>query len=461
MLSQSSKNPQPLLRQSRSNSLWFERIMAIAALINLLLVLFDLSYIPWRDLYLRQFPQFTQWYGTQFKGIEPHRSTETYLRTIKALENQVASTGLRSPQTEVLLSNLRSQSAEMIDENPFEGAGKAGTLERIKRRMRDRMEVVSSKQAFINFWNAEYLSQSGWTDSISFFDRRIAPLVATNYYRGIGENGEPIDLFWQIDLGFVALFAVELLARTFYLSHRPKKKDQQTLWRATWLDTLVWRWYDLLLLLPFWRWLRVIPVVTRLNQAQLINLNPLNASVAHGVVSAFATEITEAVVLQVIDQVQELLRQGAIARWLIQGGRQYIDLNGIDEGAAITKHLTMVMVDQVLPQIRPDLDALMQHILTRVLNTSPLYAGLQHLPGASEISSRVTQQIVSEATNNTQRALKSALEDEVGAKLFERLIVQLGAAFQTEVQRNPALTEIQSLAIALLEEVKINYVKQD
>jgi len=434
--------------------------MAIVALINLLLVLFDLSYIPWRDFYLRQFPQVTVWYGERWKGIEPHRSTETYLKTVQSLENQVASTGLQSPETEVLLANLRSLSTEMVDENPFEGAAKSGTLERIKRRMRDQINVASSKQAFATFWSTEYLRQAGWKEAIAFFDDRIAPLIATNYYRGIGENGEPIDRFWLIDAGFVGLFALELLARTFYLSRRSRGREGTA--RVTWLDALVGRWYDLFLLLPFWRWLRVIPVMTRLNQARLINLNPLNASITHGFVSTFAAEITEAVVLQVIEQVQELLRRGTIARWLIspQGGRKYVDLNGINEAEAIAKHLTTVIVDQVLPQIRPDLDAVMQHILTRILSTSPLYAGLQHLPGASQISSRVTQQIVSEATKNTYQVLKLALEDEVGVKLVQRLVVQFGNAFQTEIQQNRAIDEIQTLTIALLEEIKINYVTQ-
>jgi hypothetical protein len=79
--------------------LWFERLMAIAALINLSLVAFDLSYIPWRDFYLQKLPRLTQWYGSNFKGIEPHRATNLYLQTVVALEAQIMQTGARSPQT--------------------------------------------------------------------------------------------------------------------------------------------------------------------------------------------------------------------------------------------------------------------------------------------------------------------------------------------------------------------------
>jgi hypothetical protein len=52
--------------------LWLERLLAIIALINLILVAFDLSYVPWRDFYFAEAPIIVQYYD-QVKGIEPHR----------------------------------------------------------------------------------------------------------------------------------------------------------------------------------------------------------------------------------------------------------------------------------------------------------------------------------------------------------------------------------------------------
>ena len=86
-------NVKPLKRRN----LWFERLMAILASVNLSLVLFDLTYVPWRDFYIRNLPQVTQKYDP-IKGIEPHRETENYLATVDALIEQVSQTGLRSPQ---------------------------------------------------------------------------------------------------------------------------------------------------------------------------------------------------------------------------------------------------------------------------------------------------------------------------------------------------------------------------
>jgi len=432
--------------------LWFERLMAIATLINLGLVAFDLSYIPWRDFYLQKLPGLTQWYGANFKGIEPYRSTDLYLKTVAALEAEIMQTGVRSPQALSLLEKLRTQSTEMVEEDPFQTANKSGTLERIKRRMRDYTQKESSKQAFETFWSPAYISPTNWNASFTFFNRQVAPLIRTNYFRGIGENGEPIDLFLKIDVVFVALFGIELLARTFALSRIDK---------VSWFDALLWRWYDLLLLLPFWRWLRIIPVLVRLNQSRLVDLNPLSDRLTRGLVTSVAVELTEVVILRAIDQVQALIRQGEVTRWVLQspGGQRYIDLNNIDEGKAIAQRLVTLLVYQVLPQVKPDLEAFLHHTLTRVLSASPAYSGLERLPGIGNWSNQLTQQLVSQVSQNTYQALIASLEDPVGVDLLQRIVDRFSDSLKTQA-RQGAAEDIQDLVVEMLEEFKINYVKR-
>ncbi|NJO42005.1 MAG: hypothetical protein HC865_15590 [Cyanobacteria bacterium RU_5_0] len=434
--------------------LWFEKIMAIVALINLCLVFFDISYISWHNFYLRQFPEFTQWYGQQFKGIESHRSTEDYLETVQRLEDQVALEGLSSPQSERLLEQVRSRSIEMIDENPFAGAGKSGTLERIKKRIRDETDAESSKQAFITFWSQDYLSRSGWQESIKFFNAEIRPLIASNYYRGIGLNGEPIDEFWRIDSWFVGLFGIEFLIRTIYLSRRYKG--------VSWLDAAIWRWYDLLLLIPVWRWLRVVPVTIRINQSKLVNLDPINNRIIRSAISGIAIEITEMVVIRIINQAQDAIQQGDAVRWLLNpsGGRRYIDINGINEAEAIANRLTTVLVYQVLPKIKPEIEALLHHSMTSVLNNSPVYAGIQRLPGLGDWTDQLTKQLVSEVSKNSYQAITASLEDQVGSGLIKQLVGRFGEVFRTEIQQDDAVEEIQLLSVELLEEIKLNYIKR-
>ncbi|MFM6282335.1 MAG: hypothetical protein ACKN9K_28575, partial [Dolichospermum sp.] len=121
------------LRIYQPRNLWFERLMAMTATVNLILVLFDLSYVPWRDFYFRKLPGITQFYDP-IKGIETHRDTKQYLEAVRELKAQIIQTGLNSFPVKTKLENLRFLSQEMIETNPFAGAGKSGTLEKIKNR---------------------------------------------------------------------------------------------------------------------------------------------------------------------------------------------------------------------------------------------------------------------------------------------------------------------------------------
>lgn len=221
----------------------------LLATVNIFMVVFDITYIPWRDFYLRKLPQITQIYDP-IKGIEPKIETYNYLRTLDALEEQVRQTGLESSQVNSRLIQISRLSSEMIDSNPFAGVNKSGTLEKIKKRMRWHIGNESAKQSFATFWSQAYLLERGWNQEITFFNNAIRPLIATNYYRGLGENGEYIDIFWIIDFPFNIIFIVELLLHSLYVS----KKTNSSYRKA-----LMTRWYDFFWLIPkgHWAWLRV------------------------------------------------------------------------------------------------------------------------------------------------------------------------------------------------------------
>jgi hypothetical protein len=437
----------------KNYKLWFERAMAIIATINLCLVLFNLSYISWRDRYLQYVPRIVIAYD-QVKGIEPYRETEKYLNTIDELKNQVSRTGLQSPQVETQLAELRRLSVEMIVNNPFASANKSGTLEKIKNKMRAHVNQESAKKAFAIFWTQEYLVQNGWTKEFMFFNQQIRPLIATNYYRRIGENSEYIDYFWLIDLPFICIFAVELLIRSYYTKRRYPS--------FSWLNAILWRWYDLFLLLPFWRWLRTITVIIRLDQARVLNLQPLRQQIHLGIVSNFAEELTEIVVVRVINQVQGSIRRGELVSWFLQKGnlRPYIDINNVNEVEAIAAILVQTIVYQVLPKIQPELVAILRHNLEGALNNSPVYRNLQNLPGVTKIQTQLSEQLATQITTNLYNALVSTVEDPVSAKLSSQLVQRFSEALGEQIQQKHVLLELQSLLVDFLEEVKLNYVRR-
>ncbi|MCT7951019.1 hypothetical protein NG798_14565 [Ancylothrix sp. C2] len=465
------KNPHPLPR----NILWLERLMALLAVTNLGLILFDLSYVPWRDFYLRSFwtlstiaeplkkTDFFQLYDP-YKGIEPHRDTQKYLETVEKLKSEVAENGLQTPQAATILQELRQQSITIIDENPFQIANKTGSLEKIKNVMRRRIfgtKDASSKSSFQMFWSQEYLTQNGWRNEITFFESQIEPIIKSNYYRQMGENGEFIDRFWKIDRWFIGIFLIELLFRTWWISRRnPNLK-----WFP---DAFLLRWYDLFLILPFWRELRVIPVVIRLNQAKLPDLEPLRNEISRLFLGSVAEEITEVVVIQVINQIQAGIESGELARSVLKStNKRYIDINNTNEIEEIFKRLLQVTLCKALPQIRPDLEELIRHNIGNAVNQLPVSQQIQRLPGLAGLPDQLTEtlatelaKIFTEAPQSAYNSITTAPPDPIAIKLSDRLVEHFSQALRTELQQQNTLTELQNLASDLLEEIKINYVQR-
>ena len=449
--------PSPALNKaSRRKNLWFERVMAIVTTANLGLVTFDLTYVQWRDFWFRQAPTVTQWYDP-IKGIEPHRDTTQYLQAVDALKQELQQGGLQSSQVAQRLQELRDRSTEMIQTNPFAVANKSGALEKIKNRMREQIfgqrRNESARQAFNQFWSADYLQQKGVDSELQFFDREIRSLIAVNYYRTIGENGELTDRFWQLDLPFVVLFGLEFLARTFYLSRKYKS--------LTWLDAMLWRWYDVFLFLPFWRLLRVISVALRLEQAQFVSWERVRRQTSQGLISNISEELAEVVVMQVIDRMQTSIERGELTRWMAQtASRPYLDLNQRDEIQELTSHLMKLTVYKVLPKVKPDLEALLRHNVEAILNQSPAYQGLKAMPLIGDLPRQLNERLVADVTEGAYSAIVAALEDKAGAVLINKLVKNFGQALTSEMSDQRSLKEVQSLLSDLLEEVKVNYVRR-
>ena len=453
--------------------------MALVATLNLLLVLFDLSYVPLRDFWLQgnirlgnfmagfiefegikldivpsSFSQVVTQYD-RFKGIVPHRDTERYLAKVAELKSKLNNNPLESPEIVALLADLRLRSVDMINTNPFAEAQKSGTLEQIKNQMREYLPNPedSSKEAFRRFWTVNYLATQT-NEKLNFFTTEIEPLIARNYYRHIGENGRYINNFGLIDFPFAVFFALEFLARTWYIS--------RTRTGISWRDAMLWRWYDLFFFIPFWRWLRVIPVIIRLNQAQLVNLRPVQRQLSQGLVAGIAEDVTEVVIIRVINQLQNSIRQGEINQRIVQSSANpYIDLNNTNEIAEIIKLVAQLLVYQVLPQIRPEAEALLEYSLEKAFKQTPAYQGIRFLPGGESTLDRLTTQLVQQTYQTFSDVLQAALEeDEKFNELLDSLVTNLNQSFSSEIKAKQSLNKIELLLVDLLEEIKVNYVER-
>ncbi|MFN3679952.1 hypothetical protein [Thermosynechococcus sp.] len=461
----------------------YERIMVAIASLNFLLVLFDLTYIPLRDfwllgkvripllqrvIYLPQPLQITPLYDP-IKGIEPHRTTQAYIETIAKLRQTIAEQGVDAPATQELLAQLRQQSTTMVDTDPFALANKTGTLERIKNLMRLKVfgrRDASAKQSFERFWSPEYINEQNWQAHLSWFEQQIIPLLATNYWRAYGEDGDFINRFGTLDVPFNLLFFGEFLGRTFWLSRQYRG--------ARWRDAMVWRWYDVLLFFPFWwlaptwAWLRIIPVTIRLDQAGIICLDSLERQASQGLVAAIATDISEVVVLQVLSQLQKAIRRGQLSRWLpsisgVQGSKK--TLNDIDELGELAALVGQVVIYRVLPQLRPEVETLVAYSVDQVLRQAPPYRQLLEIPSLQALPIHWRQSLAREISDRLFLLLEQASKNQgnpprEGALLVSQLAQKFGQTLSAELQEEQIGKVIQELLVMWLEEVKISFVRQ-
>ena len=423
--------------------------MAIIASIGLMVAIFDFTYLSWRDFYFRNLPAIVREYD-RFKGVEPNRETERYLNAVEQLKFTVKQTGLASAQTQSWLQELDSLSVSMIQNNPFQVAGKTGNLEKIKNEVRDRVQNQSAKGAFQTFWSQSYLTKAGWNKEIQFYEQKIKPLIVTNYYRRLEESGTYVDNFWQIDILFIGIFTGELLGRIFYIRRHNR--------RLSWQQAIIRRWYDLILILPFAQLLRAIPVLIRWHQAELINLNLVKTELNRLFVGQIATELTETVVLEVLEQTQSALRNGQITQ-IVRSylNTPHIDLNNINEIEVLIELILEIVIYRVIPKIQPDLEAIFRHLFQKALLESPAYRNLKMLPGIGELPAQAIDRAIKEISSSIYTALTKVMEDPDSSKLSRRLAENLTKSISDEMQRGQTIVKIESLLYDLIEEIKVTY----
>ena len=434
-------------RRSRQNP-WTKRLdqlIAAVVLLNVALVVFDLTYIRFRDLYLRYLPQLPQVYDS-VKGLEPYRDTVAYLARV----DDLARVGINSPDAPALLADLRDQSTAMIDEDPFRIANKSGSLEKLKNRMRQHMGQSSAKASFKAFWSAQHLNAQNWPAELNYFNQKFRPILAANYYRPIDESGDFVDRFWRIDLWFTAFFAADIVARTLWI------RQQR---RTTLRDALLWRWYDLFLLLPFWRILRVIPLGVRLHEAGLLNLQAVQRQISRNIAENIVGEVTELVLLQTFRALQSGIQQGAL-RQILKNAPAAVEVNQVDEIAGVTRRLSGVVTQTVLPNIQPDLESVIHHMVRQAMAQTPLAKLLPNLPGLDQLSNQLSQQLTHQGIEAVRSALSEAASDIEGQQLMQRLGQSALKQFQAGLRQGQTLAEIEQLLLAWLEELKQTTVKR-
>ena len=449
-----------------ASRLWrhWDRAVALWAGLNLLLVLFDITYIPLRTFWLQRnltplpqvplvvplslLPDLTPLYDP-VKGIEPHRETQSYLQAFQQLDQMLLANSTPA-QSAAQRRRVVALTEAMINENPFAASGNSGTLEKIKNRLRQRAGNDSAKQAAAQLLGDTWLAQSSWQQERRFWQQQVLPLVATSYWRSIDENGRPTDHFWRIDLLlFQSVFALDILLRMLRMRRRFPG--------LSWRDALLRRWIDLPLLLPFWRWMRLVPVVERLSQAQLINVEPLRAAVSRAVVSLLALELFEVLALQLVDGTQSLIRSSQWPRW-IRSLRSHQSVSGADEQQLVDllRLWGPMVLGQVTPRLAPELQSLVGHALQQQLREVP--GGVMVPVGVSrQLAGGVVDSLLDLSRGTAQRLARS---DDRQSALLQQAIDRFWEELAAALEQAGTLERSQELLCALLQQLKLNYLAQ-
>ena len=464
--------PVPANRLARS----WDRFVALWAALNLVWVAFDLTYVPLRTFWLQRnlypipsaplalplqaIPDITPWVDP-IKGIEPHRETEAYLKAFQELDGALA--GLpqgRLPDAAQsrLLRRQIQLTDQLIDSNPFEASGATGTLEKIKNRLRQRADIDSAKQATAALLAPERIGRLSWSQERRFWQERVLPLVATNYWRSIDENGRPTDHFWRYDLLlFQSVFALDILLRVIRLRRR--------LHGLSWGEALLRRWTDLPLLLPFWRWLRVVPVLERLQSSGLINIEPLRAVISRGVVALLAVELFEVLALQLIDGLQGLIRS---RRWpgRIRALRSHQSVSSDSrELVELTRIWAPLLLARVAPRLAPELQGVLGHALQQSLQNTMVPPPLRRLQPLLQVEEGLSRQLAGGMVDSLMDLTRSTGErlgrrDDQQLELLQTVLDRFWEELADALEQGPALERSQELLCAFLEEFKRTYLSQ-
>lgn len=469
------------------NRIWkgWDRFVALWAVVNLVWVAVDLTYVPLRPFWLQRtlhplplvpwavslplLPDITPWMDS-LKGIEPHRETETFALEFQRLDAAMQGHRLGSPLTPQQLQRLQRQvglSHRMIDTDPFRATAGSGTLEKIKNLLRQRAardsigEVVgdSSKQAVSLLLSQQWLQSHSWEGEREFWQKQVLPLVARNYWRSIDETGRPTDHFWRYDLLlFQSVFLLDILLRALRLRRR--------LPGLSWRDALLRRWIDLPLFLPFWRWLRLAPVLERLQSEGLINLEPLRAVISRGVVALLALELFEVLALQIVDGVQQQVRS---KRWPMRlralRSHQTVMSQEEREVVELLRLWAPLLLVQVAPRLAPELQGVLGHAMQQSLQRTLVPAPLRQLQPLLDVEQGFSRQLaqgVVESLLDLSRSAGARLgrRDDEQLRLLQHFVDRFWEELALALEDGPALERSQELVCTALERIKRTYISQ-
>jgi hypothetical protein len=414
------------------SSLW-DLFMVWVVLINLCLILFDLTYLWLRPTYFSYLPIVTRIWDPVL-GIEPNPLTEELIEKA-TLAEQLLELDSQSDALATTVGDLRALTLRVFVENPFERSGQTKNLDAIKETMARETgqptSLISNPEVQVEIVN-DYWSEPPelLRHRLDLFDQKLEPLLALNYFRGHDLDGRLVDHFWKIDLPFLILFWIEFLVR-WTLAVRRRTY-------ARWYFFPIFYWYDLLSLVPVMalrplRLLRIVSIYMRLRESDLSRVGKdfLSRGVAY--ISGIITEeVSDRVAVRILSEFGEEIGDGThirIARATIEPRRNDIE---------------RVLVDQIRAILtNPDTIKRCRRLLQLNLETAVEESeSLRALPLPNMVVKPVVRAVGEVILDTTLETISATVDSPNG----QEAVRAVAASILDELFSGPALAEIESLA---------------
>ena len=413
-------------------SLW-DLFMVWVVIINLCLILFDLTYLWLRPTYFTYLPLITRIWDPVL-GIEPHPLTEGLIEEASAA-HRLVELDPSAPALDERLDNLQMLTTRVFLENPFLRSGQTSDLAAIWTTMaRETGKVTTS---YNNPDIVAEVAHDYWSGPpelvrhrFSLFDRQIEPRLAVNYFRGFDLDGQLIDHFWKIDLPFLILFWIEFIARwTLAIRRRTY---------ARWYFYPIFYWYDLLSLIPVTalrplRLLRVVSIYMRLRQSDLsrVGRDFLSRGVAY-ISNIITEEVSDRVAVRILDEYREEIVDGThvrIARATVEPRRAEIE-------RVLVSQIRAILTDE------DTIERFRQLLQLNLANAVDESESLRSLPLPHVVVKPVVRTVGEVILDTTLETISTTLDSIDGQEAVQALADSiLEALFY-----GPALVELESLA---------------
>jgi hypothetical protein len=415
-----------------ARSLW-DLFMVWVVIINLCLILFDLTYLWLRPTYFKYLPLITRVWDPVL-GIEPHPLTEGLVEKTESAE-QLSRLDPNSENLAEKLLEIRDLTLRVFMENPFERSGQTANLDAIKKTMaletgHPTTNLNNPRELFgvaHDFWSGP---QELLRHRFSVFDDQIEPLLEVNYFRHFDLDGRLVNHFWKIDLPFLILFWIEFIARwTLAIRRRTY---------ARWYFFPIFYWYDLLSLIPVTalrplRLLRVVSIYMRLRQSDLsrVGRDFLSRGVAY-ISNIITEEVSDRVAVRILDEYREEIVDGThvrIARATVEPRRAEIE-------RVLVSQIRAILTDE------DTIERFRQLLQLNLANAVDESESLRSLPLPHVVVKPVVRTVGEVILDTTLETISTTLDSVDGQEAVQALADSiLEALFY-----GPALAELESLA---------------